>query len=100
MCTATTDLNNETNVTHVLLRLLGIKGPIHFSSIACSSSGDGAQTTIGILRVVMSVGCTRIGLVQPSDITRTNIQSVVCVVPPEDEQVTLKTSKGPQFLIN
>jgi hypothetical protein len=42
---------------------------------------------------VMSVGCTRTEastsiLAQPTDIT-------ACVVPPEDEQVTLETCRGP-----
>jgi hypothetical protein len=52
---------------------------------------------------VMSVGCTSIGversstpiLVQPTDITRTQIPSVVCAAPPEDKQVILETCRDP-----
>jgi hypothetical protein len=37
---------------------------------------------------VMSVGCTRIGVEHSNP-------GVVCVVPPEDEQVMLETCRGP-----
>jgi hypothetical protein len=43
---------------------------------------------------VMSFGCTRIG-VHPIDVTRTNITRAAGGAPPEDEQVVLKTRRGP-----
>jgi hypothetical protein len=39
-------------------------------------------------------------LVQPTDITLTQLPSAVCAAPPEDEQVMLETCRGLEFLIN
>src|SRR5215475_5826716 len=43
---------------------------------------------------------TTLGLVQPTDITRTQYTKCRCVTPPEDEKVMIETCRGPQFLIN
>jgi hypothetical protein len=51
----------------------------------CSSSGDAAQTTLGIL-----CACYVCWLHQDWSGT----PSVVCVAPPEDEQVVLETCAG------
>jgi hypothetical protein len=63
--------------------------------ITCSFSGGTAQATLGILHACYVSGLhqdwntTQI-LLQPTD-----IPSVVCIAPPEDEQVMLQTGKGP-----
>jgi hypothetical protein len=47
---------------------------------------------------VMSVGCGTVAV--SLTLYARNIPNVICVAPPEDEQVMLKTCVGPQFLIN
>jgi hypothetical protein len=41
--------HNETNVMHFSFNSLGINGPLHVSSITCSSSGGVTQTAFGII---------------------------------------------------
>jgi hypothetical protein len=56
----------------------------------------------------MSFCCTRFGvelsstpnLVQPTDITHTQCTKCHCATPPENEQLTIETYRGPYFLIN
>jgi hypothetical protein len=65
---------NETNVMHFSFNLLRIKGPLHVSSITCSSSGGASQTAFGIMRACyvswMWRGCSATAP-QSTDIIRT-----------------------------
>jgi hypothetical protein len=81
------------------------QGPLHVSSITCSSSGGATQTEFGILRAYnvkwLWHGCNETAAVpHPTDIIRTNIPNAVCVSPPEDKQVMLETCRGPWLSIN
>jgi hypothetical protein len=85
--------------------LLRIKGLYMFRAITCSSSGFAARTALGILPACyVSRLCHHCGELQSwhSQLTlhARNIPSAVCGAPPEDEQVTLETCKGPWFSIN
>jgi hypothetical protein len=62
--------------------------------------------TLGILRTLCQLAAPELKwnwvehnstpiLVQPTDIHACNIPSALCAVPPEDEQVMLKTCRGP-----
>jgi hypothetical protein len=72
---------------HFLFNLLRIKGPTHVWRITCSSSGDAAQTALGIL-CACYVTCTWC-----SQLTYHlhNIPSAACAANPEDELVMLET---------
>jgi hypothetical protein len=93
---------------HLLLSLLRIKGIYMFRALHAHPQEALYKRHLVYCVGVMSVGCTRIGvelrstpiLVQPIDITPSNIPSAVCVGPPEDEQVMLEICRGPYFLIN
>jgi hypothetical protein len=98
---------NKTNVMHFSFSLLRIKGPVHVSSITCSSLGGVTQTAFGILRAY-NVSCSAVARLQ-FHFNRTtalqltyarHIRNAVCSVPPEDEQVMLETCRGPWFSIN
>jgi hypothetical protein len=76
------------------------EGPLHVSSIACSSSGAATQTAFSLLCAYnvhwLWHGCSETGtLPQPH-----NIPNAICVAPPEDEHVMFKTCTGPWFSIN
>jgi hypothetical protein len=78
------------------------QGPIHVSSITCSSSGGASQTTFGTMREY-NVSCTAVPL-QPCHsqliLYARNIPNAVCAASPEYEQVRLETCRGPWFSIN
>jgi hypothetical protein len=78
------------------IQLIENKGPLHVSSITCSSSGGTAQTAFGMLRTYnvrwLWHGCSfNAAVPQPN---------AVCAVPPEDKQVMLETGRGPSVSVN
>jgi hypothetical protein len=87
---------------HILFILLGIKGLYMFRAlVAHPQEALNKQQLVNCVRV-MSVGYGTASL-QPyhSQLTlyTSNIPSAVCVTPPEDEQVTPETCRGPWFSI-
>jgi hypothetical protein len=49
---------------------------------------------------VMSVGCGTVTVSLQLTLYARNMPNAVCATPPEDEQVTLETCKGPYFSTN
>jgi hypothetical protein len=91
---------SETNMMHFLFSLLRIKGNYMFRVLLVHPQEALHKLHLVYCVHVVSVGCTRIEaeasiLVQPTDIRRTQYRKCHCVVPPEDEQVMLKTCSGP-----
>jgi hypothetical protein len=60
----------------LFIQFIEDQGPVHVSSITCSSSVGATKTALGILRAY-------------------NVPTAVCVAPPEDEKVILETCRGP-----
>jgi hypothetical protein len=65
------------------------QGPLHFSSITCSSSGGATRIALGIVRAY-----------NVSWLWHACIFTAPQPMPPEDEQVMLETCRGPWFSIN
>jgi hypothetical protein len=84
---------------HFLIQFIENQGPLHVSSITCSSSGDAKQTALGILRAY-NVAVKLQSWHRQLTLYARNIPSSVCVKPPEDEQVMLETCRGPWSSIN
>jgi hypothetical protein len=77
----------------LFIQFIENRGPVHVSSISCSSSGGASQTAF---RFTGSFTAT----VPQLTLYARNIRNSVCVAPPEDEQVILETCRGPWFSIN
>jgi hypothetical protein len=92
---------SENNVMHFLFNLLRIKCLYMFRALLAHPQEALHKRHLLYCGRVTSVCCTRIrvelrptpSLVQPTDITRKQYNKVVCVAPPEDEQVMLETCR-------
>jgi hypothetical protein len=86
------DQYSETYVMHFLFNLLRIKGLHMFWALLAHPQEVLHKQHLVYCMRVMSVGCTRVGVFHSNTC---NIPSVICGAPPEDEQVMLKTCRGP-----
>jgi hypothetical protein len=91
---------NETNVMHFSFNLLIIKGPYIFRALLTHPPEVLHKRHLVYYVRVMSVGCATIAVKLQSwhsqlTLYARNIPSAVCAGPPEDEQVTLETCRGP-----
>jgi hypothetical protein len=89
---------SETNVMRFLFSLLRIKGLYMFRELLAHPQEALHKRHLVHCVHVMSVGCIRIGFPLQSwcsQLTKhaRNITSVVCVAPPEDEQVMVETCR-------
>jgi hypothetical protein len=75
---------------HFLFNLLLIKDVYMFRALLAHPQEALNKRHLVYCVRVTSVGCTRIGV----ELAR-NIPSVVCVAPPENEQIMLETCRGP-----
>jgi hypothetical protein len=85
---------SKTNVMHFLFSLLRIKGFYMVQALLAHLQEAIHKLHLVYCKRVMSVGCRRIGMVQPTDITRTQYTKCIFKEPPEDEQVMLETCRG------
>jgi hypothetical protein len=85
---------------HVLFNSLRIKGLYMFRALLDHPQEALHKRHLVYCTRVMSVGCTRIGVVQPTAITPTQYTNALCAAASEDEQVMFETCRGPSFLIN
>jgi hypothetical protein len=94
---------NETNMMHFSFMLLRIKGLYMFQALLVHPQEVLHKRHFVYCLHIMSVVCAIAVKLQSWHSQQTytrNIPSTVCVVPPEDEQVMLRTCRGPWFSIN
>jgi hypothetical protein len=87
---------SETKVMHFLFNLLRIKDLYMFRALfAHPQEALDKRHLVYCVRII-SVDCGTVAV----QLKPCNILNVVCLAPPEDEQVMLETCRGPRFSIN
>jgi hypothetical protein len=75
--------------------LAKVRGDVfaRFHAVAAKRRSRTRNSQFGLLGPLLRATAT--SLVQPSDVTRTQLPSAICEAPPENEQVMLETCRDP-----